>query len=123
MQILKEQLLELAQQVAITMDRVLPRIMVIKASGIPPERVHASQRCRHPSAQARQALKTWFQRAQQRGLARPIDPQTAADTFLGALQMRVFQASIDEQPLIPAEQYAAALVDTLWRGLAPEETP
>ena len=78
-----------------------------------------------PAIQGRRLLTEWFRKACDQGRIRTANPHTLAVGFLGMLHARPFREIImgDNELKCTDVEYIQDLVDTMWRGIAPEETP
>ena len=101
---------------------LMPRILLLKASGIDPEVMVRTFKV-PPPVRAHQALTRWFELGQQSGRVRCADPHAAALQFMGAMHVRAYfchmfgmDADVEQDAA-----YVANFVDGFWNGLAPSE--
>lgn len=117
-----DQLIELAEHIALFFDRMVPAMSVLRCSGIEPETL-LQRYAVPPPLRAKHAVTEWLQRARDAGLIRRCAPEVAARALLGALQARSFYAHVlDQHPDDNPQGDAQAVVNLLWDGLAPAET-
>jgi len=122
-----EQLRDIAGRMALFFDEMIPCLSMLRARFDPMDVMK-----RHPDPppiRGRAALVAWFEEALTRGLVRPIEPQAAAQAFIGALHGRAFMRHVAsgtagaELESADEDLYVDHLLDVLWHGLAPEGTP
>lgn len=115
-----EQLTALGRQIYEHFCQMLPRLAVLRSSGLPPERV-CGEGAGSAAMRARVVMVGWFARAQRAGRIAPHDPESLADLFLGALHIRPLQQHLSASEARPSDQngsrYVAAVVEALWRGM------
>lgn len=117
---LRVQLEELARDVAIWFDRMVPCVAALHASGIPPDCLLAAEDLPRP-VRAQRALAGWLSRARAQGRLGDGDPDAMAMALLGGLHLRAFLKHVGGGHFeggAPADD-ARALVDVVWRGIAP----
>ena len=118
-----EQLLDIANLVSDFFERMMPRLAIIKASGINVDDV-LNRYDMPPPVRARAALVRWLEVAQEQGRLGPIDPATTGTMLLGSLQGRVFLEKVLGIRVVEnRDTYISELIQTLWRGIAPVEEP
>lgn len=66
-------------------------------------------------------LARYMDAEMQRGRIRPADPRVLARILVGSTHHYVFLEQVGLQEPMAREAYAADLVETLWRGIAPAE--
>lgn len=117
---IKAQLHEIAQEISAFYERIVPAIAVLRSAGMRLEMM-AARREDLPPVRARREIAAWFARALERGLVRPVNPDHAADLFLGALQFRPFHQHISNRSFDPKESraYVEFAVDAICRTIAP----
>ena len=120
---LRPQLQSIARDFAVFFRGMVPCIMVLKSSGIDLEEILRSFE-EPPPVMTRRLLTGYLQRAEEAGLATISDPGAVASLFLGAFHLHSFMSHITEEVMSDDALFAFsdAVVDMLWRGIAPEET-
>lgn len=121
----RDQMKEIAREVAVFFRELVPCIMVLNASGIRPEELLRRFDVPPPLMISR-AMTSWFQQAMDLGLLRQGAAEPLAFAFLGSMHMRSFLCHISDKSPTDDEltSWAGAVVDNLWHGLAPtQETP
>lgn len=117
------QLVELAEQIQLFFDEMIPCMSVLHASGVDMREMLRSFD-EPPPLKARRLLCEWFERARERGLVGPINSEVVTLAFLGGLQSRSFMHHVSDGLLYAnRNQLASQLVEALWAGLAPVESP
>lgn len=114
----RTQLLELAEVIYASLQRLVPCVAVLRAAGVPME----LEAVEEPApVRSRRVLTGWFTRASERGLLSAPKPEHAADLLIGALQFRPFYQHISRQSFAPEEDraYLEFCLETLWKTLAP----
>jgi len=118
------QLKALGRQIVSFFQRMVPCLMVLKSSGLD---MHAmlERFDEPPPVLVRRILTGWFEQAMDAGRIRRTDPLAITSAFLGGFHLQVFMAHVTGAVSSEDEMIAFAdtVVDTLWRGLAPEEAP
>ena len=117
-----DQLLDLGQQVRRFFGRLLPRVALLRSAGhgppecskgrpLPPQVVHA-------------ALAAWLAQAADQGRIQAGNERAAAYALLGALNLQAFlNYNSGAEHADPDGLELRALIQVLWRGLAPEGEP
>ncbi|XYI02326.1 TetR/AcrR family transcriptional regulator [Sorangium sp. So ce1128] len=120
----RAQLLELAEEISVYLERIVPGIAVLRSAGFTLDTAY-ERREDLPPVRARSELAAWFARAVARGVLRPVPPEHAADLFLGALQFRPFHQHISRNGFSQAEgrAYLEFVVDVLCRTVDPTGDP
>jgi len=120
----QEQLRVLGMELVQFFSKMVPNLMCLRAAGILPEDLLAQFDIPPPMV-AQQALSAWLARGMAQGRLRRTDPSALAYALLGALHLKVFVSHVSRQPLSPTElsSYAEDVVDALWGGLKPVESP
>ncbi len=116
------QLRSIARDSVVFFRAMVPRLMVLKSSGVDLEQILKAFD-EPPPVMVRRLLSDYFQRAMDAGLARPADPLATASLFLGAFHMHSFMSHVTDQ-VMPDEDlfaFSDAVVDVLWHGIAPLE--
>ena len=116
----REQLREVALAIDGFFREMVPAFALMREAGITPEEIRGEEETPRP-VQVQRAMASWFQRAQERGLARSADPIVMASVFLAGVQYRYFLAHVTQQR-VPTEQedpWLERLLDLLWRGMGP----
>ena len=115
---IEEQLAKIAHVILDFFERLMPGMSLLRAAGISPPQIFAHHD-KPPPVRGHQALTRWLQEAQERGLIRACNVEIAAQTFLGALQSRVFISQLCGQPLVdmPQEQFVDELVQVVLHGI------
>jgi len=120
-----DQLRDIAAALLAMFERLLPCVMTLWAAGEDPAGMLPECDGPPPPVQARLLLRAWFERVTDGGRARPGDADARAMAFIGACKERSFQHHLfpDAATQPSAAAYAQSLVDTIWAGCAPAETP
>ena len=117
-----DQLVEIGTTTMVILRRVIPCLTMLHAAGVNPnEDIPLDDR---PAIQARRLLTAWFAEALAHGRIQSANPHVLAVGFLGMLHARPFREIImgDTELNCTDVEYIQDLVDTMWRGIAPEET-
>jgi AcrR family transcriptional regulator len=115
----REQLREIAALFVAYFERIGQGWAVLQAAGIGLDKVFVGRARPSPLA-AYDVMRSWFARANERGLL-ACETDALAWTFLGALHQRVFQGSLPGSAAgRAAARDVAALVELLWHGAAPQ---
>lgn len=116
---IREQLLELAEEISVYLGRIVPGLAVLRAAGFRLESM-SERREELPPVRAHTELVAWFSRAAEGGRLRVDQPEHAADLFLGALQFRPFLQHLSAQGFDREDNHAYCrfVVDTVCRMLA-----
>jgi AcrR family transcriptional regulator len=120
-----DQLVEIATSALGFLRELVPRMMMLKIAGLHPHDIMRRYPV-PPPVLAQRRLATWFAAAQGDGRIRVGDPAKLAMHFLGALHVRAFFAYLTESAENPADtdaDYIHHLVETLFIGIQPEESP
>ena len=114
----RTQLFEFAEEISTYFERIVPCLSVLRSSGIHLESM-AERREDLPPLRARREVAGWFSRAMARGLLRPVQPEHAADLFLGSLQFRPFHQHLSNQGFDRTDNraYREFVVDLICRTL------
>lgn len=117
----RDELVAIAAVAARFFRDMVPCLMVLRTSEMTPDKMFEHFDV-PPPIRAQAALAGYFTRAMDAGLMRRADPIGLTFSFLGAFYMRAFLTHLIRQPLSDEDldAYAESIVDTLWRGLAPE---
>jgi len=115
---LERQLRDLLDDAADDLADVLPRLMVLRESGIPIEEIFPGEK---PPELALAALRSWLQRARRRGLVTVPETEAAAIALLGAVKARAMLAHLRSTPdaAPSADGRHAELARLFARALAP----
>ncbi len=89
---LEEQLDTLFGKVFEFFEQVLPCVMALRESGIPPDKVWDKKR--HSPINAIRVIARWVELGVERGLVATPAPETVATAMLGALQTRAMTAHV-----------------------------
>ena len=118
----REQLTEIGRNLDHHLKEMIPRIAVLRSSGIRFEDLFGRHR-EPPPKRGHSILTQWFRTAIDRGLIREEDPSALAMMFFGALQFRPFLAHLTGSGSDHAtpDRYVRFVVDTLLRGILPDE--
>ncbi len=118
-----DQLVEIGVTTMVILRRVIPCLTMLHATGVVPN--DDTPPDDRPAIQGRRLLTAWFRKASDQGRIRTANPHTLAVGFLGMLHARPFREIImgDNELKCTDVEYIQDLVDTMWRGIAPEETP
>lgn len=116
----QEQLREIARGIASFFREMVPCLMVLSASGIPPQQL-LTRFDVPPPLRAKLAMIEWFEQAMAEGRLRRGAADPLVSALMGALHMRSFLCHISDKPMTADEldAYADSVVDSLWNGLAP----
>ena len=117
-----EQLVAIGMTTIVILRRIIPCLTMLHAAGVDPnEKIPLDAR---PAIQGRRLLTEWFRQALDTGRIRTANPHTLAVGFLGMLHARPFREIImgDCELSCTDQEYIQDLVDTMWCGIAPEET-
>lgn len=120
----RDQLAELAEEISTFLARIVPCLSVLRSAGmhveamgdpgeeLPPVRVHRE-------------ITGWFSRAMARGLLRAVQPEHAAELFLGSLQFRPFHLHVSNQGFSQTDSraYREFVVDLFCRTLVLPTSP
>lgn len=117
-----QQLREVALTIRDRFAEILPRMAVLKSAGLTPApRCEGTQKP-IPPQRVHTALVGWLEQANGTGMARIPHPAAAAFSLLGAIHMQCFMTyMVDSDRELASDAALEALVDSLWKGLAPEE--
>ena len=121
---LADQLEELITRTLAFLAQVMPCVIALRESGIPPTEIYPKGQT-PPMLKGLSALTLWFERAHSRGLIGDFGLETAATALLGAISTRAFSAHLLKRPW-PARQqseYAVELSLLFTRALAPSGSP
>ncbi len=115
---LRKQLFEIANLLNTHVENVFPRISVLRAAGLDPEKIFVKTKAAPPIGTIKQ-LAAWFRRAHKNGLIRKVHANAAAIAFMGAVHSRLFLSlhSPDAKPLLSAKAHIDNLVDTFIHGI------
>lgn len=121
---LRETLESLVQQIMVSFAEILPRLVALRARG------YASDPRHHvdpdsPPARFVRAFSAYLRAEMDLGRARQCDPEILAHALLGpAVNFVIIETfgARDVPQLAAREEFAARLVDLIWRGMAPETT-
>lgn len=119
---LPEQLREAGERMLGFLRELMPRILLLKSSGIDPEVMVRTFKV-PPPVRAHAALTAWFDAARGEGRLDCVDPKAAALQFMGALHVRAYfchMFGLDDDVAADAA-YVASFVDVFWNGLSPSE--
>lgn len=118
------QLEELVGQLWVSVQGMMPRIAVLRASGIGHEEMLGREKVFPPDKIA-SSIAAWLDSAQARGLVRHMDTSHVASILMGALHSRAFVKHVLRQPSAdPSDaEFLATLVDLLGQGIAPKTQP
>ena len=117
-----DQLIEVGVATMVILRRVIPCLTMLHAAGVKAdESIPLDDR---PAIQSRRMLTEWFRQAAAQGRIQTADPHTLAVAFLGLLHARPFREVImgDTELNCTDVEYIQEVVDTIWNGIAPEET-
>ena len=119
---IEAQLAQIAHVILDFFEQLMPGMSLLRAAGISPPQIFA-QHDKPPPVRGHRALTLWLQKAQEQGLIRACHVEIAAQTFLGALQSRVFISQLCGEPLVdmPQEQFVDELVHVILHGIASRE--
>ena len=114
------QLKQLAERIAGFFEEMSPRMVVLRTSGIPPEKLMEQYETPPPLVAIR-ALAAWLARAHDRGLIRKVDFEQTALAIIGPLHVPSFLKHILGRSPIAASssEYRDTLIDVLIHGLSP----
>lgn len=117
-----DQLQRIAKGTLAFFKTLVPAMAVLKSAGLDPKDLFARWETPPPVLAVR-ALERWFREAADRGRIHCPDPEATAISFLGMMQVRAFWTHVAGKRFSaqPDDQYVAAVIDQLWRGLAPDE--
>ena len=112
----------LVQQIMALCAEVLPRLVALRARGFASEPRHHLDPDSPPARFVR-ALSAYLRTEMDLGRARPCDPDILAHALLGPAVNFVMIETLgsDEMPRPSRAEFAARLVDLIWRGVAPAE--
>jgi AcrR family transcriptional regulator len=120
---LPEQLHALAASMSIYFDQTFPCFAVLKASGVNPDLAFAQCDGEPMPLRTHRALTAWLQTAGDRGLIRGVDPHDIATLVMGALHSHAFLAHFLGADVGPSADHVRRMVDVVWTGIRPEESP
>ena len=114
----RAQLFELAEEISTYLERIVPGLSVLRSAGMHIESM-AERREDLPPVRAHREMAGWFSRAMARGLLRPVQPEHAAELFLGSLQFRPFHLHLSNQGSDQTDNraYREFVVDLVCRTL------
>lgn len=117
-----DQLQRIATGILAFFKTLVPAVAVLKSAGLDPKDLFSRWETPPPVLAVR-ALEAWFGEAATQGRIRCPDPEATAISFLGMMQVRAFWSHVAGRRFStqPDDQYVAAVIDQLWRGLAPDE--
>ncbi|WPB77127.1 TetR/AcrR family transcriptional regulator [Archangium violaceum] len=116
------QLREIAEAIDTFFRRMVPAFAVLREAGLTPEELRGNDKQGAAPARAFLSMAGWFRRAQEQGRLRGGDPSVMASLFLAGLQYRHFLAHMTNEsvPTEAEDPWVDRMVDTFWRGVAPE---
>ncbi len=120
---LREQLTELGIRISAFLERVAPRVAVLKAGGVCLQEIFAEHEV-PPPVLAHRLLTQWFAKADALGLATIPEPASAAHMLMGGLQSRIMQhhffgSTEQNQVVLQSRRHVVAVVELLCRGCNP----
>lgn len=122
---IREQLHELAREVATFMKEIIPRVSMLRAAGIDIEQLMRIRHRHPPPLKHFRVLVSWFEMAIARGRVRPGVAEVYAITVLGSINATAFFEHLAGQPIMAndPDQIAGDIIETLWRAMDPEINP
>lgn len=117
-----EQIHEIASAITAFFVQIVPRLSILRASGIDPK-VCFEMHDVPPPLLAHRALSAWIERAIDAGLVRSVNPMSAATAFLGSLHARPFIEFVSghKLPGPSMKVYVKDIVDLLCTALGTED--
>lgn len=102
-------------------EEVIPCVIALRESGIPPEKLFENSKHKNP-LRAIKAIQKWVAAAHDQGLAFAPEAESIATAMLGAVQMRAFTAHVANLKFSARSNraYLDSLVDFFGRALAPK---
>jgi hypothetical protein len=112
------QLGEVAERIVAFFKEISPRLSVLRASGIPPDRILAAYET-PPPVVALRALTAWLKRCHQGGLIRDVKFESVAMAILGSLHFPSFLTHLLDRPpsRTSFRAHAEQTVELISRGL------
>ncbi len=99
-------------------QRVVPSLIVIRAAGVPVEELPGAGHGPPPPVEMRRALTDWLDRASASGALAPCNAEVAAESLLGAMEARCFNAYIGGPAFSPGDD--AAFIGRIVEGTLSE---
>ncbi len=112
-----EQLVELAMQISLFFQDVVPCMVTLTGSGFDKDTIFGNFEI-PPPIRTQRALTAWFQRAIDAGRIRAIDPFHASVALMGTLHVRAFMRHIGAPFSEDPHDYVRSVVDTWMHGMA-----
>jgi AcrR family transcriptional regulator len=116
---MRAQLLDVATRVAADLQETVPRIAMLRASGL------SADACSKDAAplplRTHHALSRWLRQAMNQGRVRECNPEFVAHVLLGSLMNRSFYRHLMREKADRKTDgaYVATVVDLIWTSLAP----
>lgn len=121
---IRDQLLDLAGQMGAFFDQSFPCLSALRASGIDPTpALHAAHADEPPPLRTHRAFVGWLRIAVDQGRVRPVDVRSVATLMMGALHSHAFLGHFLGAEVGTTPEHVRVLVDVMWSGIRPEETP
>jgi AcrR family transcriptional regulator len=117
------QLQEMAGAMSLYFDQTFPCFAVLKSSGVNIDAALLECKGEAVPLRTHRALTTWMTIAQRRHLIRDVDPSAIATMVMGALHSHAFLAHFLGAQLGSSADHVRRMVDVVWTGIRPEESP
>jgi len=120
---IREQLLVLARRIYGYFEETVPRMTLLRASGLPAKDLCAPGLGAVPApVRAHRALTGWLGRALEARRVRPHNPEYVSYVMLGALQARAFVRHVSGDPVVADDdsEYVATVIDLVCNSLEPD---
>jgi AcrR family transcriptional regulator len=118
---IREQIHEVALDIAAFMEEMIPRITMLRAAGIDVEQLMRSRHSLPPPLKNYQLLVAWFESAMAQGRVRPGIAEIYAITLVGSINATAFFEHLAGQPLVATgrEKFVSDFMEMFWRSLDP----
>ncbi|MCB9760633.1 MAG: TetR/AcrR family transcriptional regulator [Alphaproteobacteria bacterium] len=119
---LQEQLREVMLAASVFFEEMLPCMTILRARG----RGHFEDLQRYevpPPVRGQRAVAAWLRRARAQGRIRDVNVDAVAVAFMGSMHARAFVQHLTGSRGLggATPDYVDAIVDLIWRGIAPED--
>lgn len=117
----REQLLEIVQNIDSFFSRMMPALQVIRSAGIDPESMFQFFPGDPPPIRAHKALSAFFTTLRDQGRIKCPHPNSTTTVFLGALHgHHNMRHMLGERAPMVDEDYGEQLVELFWAGMKPD---
>ncbi len=118
----KAQLLAIAIAINGFLERLIPALWMLRASGMDPKAMFANMET-PPPVKGQRLLAAWFRALDTQGRARVPSPDSVAMAFIGALHANNFFRHVvgEEFVKVDRQEYVLQVVDQFWSGIAPSK--